>query len=30
MKIAYRIVTPILAVGAIVMGIFLKMFFYLF
>ncbi len=26
MKIAYRIVTPILAVGAIVMGIFLKMF----
>lgn len=26
MKIAYRIVTPILAVGAIVMGFFLKMF----
>lgn len=26
MKIAYRIVTPILAVGAVVMGVFLKLF----
>ena len=28
MKIAYRIVTPILAVGSIAMGIFLKMFYF--
>ena len=28
MKIAYRIVTPILALGSIVLGIFLKMFYF--
>ncbi len=28
MKIAYRIVTPILAVGAVVMGFFLKLFYF--
>ncbi len=28
MKIAYRIITPILAVGAVVMGFFLKLFYF--
>ncbi len=28
MKIAYRIITPILAVGAVVMGLFLKLFYF--
>ncbi len=28
MKIAYRIITPIIAVGAVVMGLFLKLFYF--
>ncbi len=28
MKLAYRIVTPVLAVGAVVMGLFLKLFYF--
>ena len=28
MKIAYRIITPILAVGAVLMGFFLKLFYF--
>ena len=28
MKIAYRIITPILAVGSVLMGFFLKLFYF--
>ena len=28
MKLAYRIITPILAVGAVVMGLMLKLFYF--
>ena len=30
MKIAYRIITPIFAVGAVVMGLFLKLFYFFY